>query len=544
MSDADGTWVFQGLAARCMESNHLAEVAQSQHTQPGRRFLSFFDAGEFDEARAGTTQTGPLSEVAAAALCDCVLQAGVPFGSLAVEPSQREGFARRFVALTAVALGDEALAARLLNGGVLDRVGPPRHSLGSLPVRVIARELARERLEAARKQLQGGWDEDLLNMLESATLRATSNPEELLVLVSLWRRGVEGAKPQPRSPVVVDEPEPRQALVDALEQLAETGASDVSGIVGSPMALHGPFGRRVLEGARLTMAGAEAVVSALLNANQRERLERERVVVTGFSVEGLGRFRLTAMFERGALSFSIRSHLVEPDLGRLGWPQDVVQTVSKVTRGLVVVAAPAGHGRSTLMTALVRAWADAGQEVITLEEPIASPFTSGPLRQIELGADVPFGSFLSAVRASAPAAVAVDLVDDAAGAELALELAAEGRLVVLTLRALSVGAAVHRLAVLDGRRHRRRLAEGLAVVVGARLLPGGPAWVPTAEVLLVSEALRRHLRGNDTPPPPKLLDVEGPSLDERLRELVHRGAVTTEVADRWLVSARREVVSP
>jgi hypothetical protein len=50
--------------------------------------------------------------------------------------------------------------------------------------------------------------------------------------------------------------------------------------------------------------------------------------------------------------------------------------------------------------------------------------------------------------------------------------------------------------LLDAKTHRRRVAEHLSAVV----LTPGPI------VLTPSTALRRHLRGNDSPPPPILFE--------------------------------------
>jgi uncharacterized protein (DUF58 family) len=55
--------------------------------------------------------------------------------------------------------------------------------------------------------------------------------------------------------------------------------------------------------------------------------------------------------------------------------------------------------------------------------------------------------------------------------------------------------------VLDASHHRRRVAAHLAAVA---LLDG-----ERAELLLPGEALRRHLRGSEAPPPPVLLEPPG-----------------------------------
>ena len=515
-----------GLSARVVEPDVLAQVAQAK-TEPGRFFLRFFDAARFEAARAQTSHTGTLDEAAACALIDCISQAGEPFGALDVEAHHADAFPARFLELVTVALDDERAAQKLFDGGVLDRQGRGRHFFGSLPVRIIARQFSKATKDAARQLLTGGWDEDLLNLLESAAFRAERHPEELLVLTPLWREGSIAAPtgeaprlaaPEPEAPENVD-------VLQWLERAAEVHATDLSLIVGQPLALHGPFGRTSFDDHPLGAHEVESVLSLLLDARHRERFERDRAVVTGFSVEGLGRFRLTALSERGEPSLSIHTHFIPPEPHALGFPPEVLEPLQRLSRGLVVIAAPSGHGRSTLMASLLQTRAAAGEEIVSLEEPVAWPGLRGPCRQVE--------------RALPRGVIGVDVMNDDLGAELALELASEGALVVLTLRALSASAALHRLTALDARRSRRRLSESLAAVVSLRLAPSKGVFLKVAELLLPSEALRRHLRGNETPAPPVLLETEGLTLDDRLLSAMRRGELSRDDARRWLVDARR-----
>lgn len=524
--------ILSGVTARCMEPNDLGAVVQAAETRPGKTFRRFFDEGAFDEARARTSHTGVLDEAAACALVDCVNQCGTPFGGLDVEPAESDLFPARFLELATIALDDERAAQRLFDGGVLDRVGSGRHFFGSLPVRIIARQFNATTKAAARSQLRGGWDEDLLNLIESAALRAREFPEELLVLTPTWRAPVDAPV---ESPSVVDEPAPPPAEVDVLSWLElarREGATDLSLVVGQPLALHGAFGRREV-GAPLAARDLEDVFTTLLDAVHRERFEREGALVAGFSVQGFGRFRLTALTERGERSLSIRTHLVEP---KPDLPPEVLEPLSRITRGLVVVASPAGQGRSTMQTGLLRARA---AEVVTLEEPVAWPALRGPVRQVELHTDSSLAAFAITARTLPNAVVGLDLVDDDAAAHLALELASEGQLVFLTQRGQSAAATLHKLAALDSKRARRRLSESLSAVLSLRLVPTGSRFVHAAELLLPTEALRRHLRGNETPPPPVLLETEGLSLDDRLLAAVRRHDLSAELAARWMVDARR-----
>jgi Tfp pilus assembly pilus retraction ATPase PilT len=515
-----------------MEPNAIGAITQEPTTQPGRTFRRFFDAERFDEARARTAQTGPLDEASACALIDCVQQCGDAFGALEVTPAEADGFPERFLELVTVALGDDGAARRLLDGGVLDRQGVGRHFLGSLPLRIIARELRAETKEAVRASLVGGWDEDLLNLLESAALRAETHPEELLVLTPTYRELAAPARPEPPAP------RPVTGLADWLEAAVRHGATDLNLIVGQRASLVGRFGVLELEGPPLEARDAEHVLSIVLDSAARERFDRERTVVTGLTVEELGRFRVTAVVERGRLSCAIRTHLVEPSFDTLAWPSDIAGRALEHGRGLIVVAAPAGHGRSTFFTALLRGHSALGRSVLTLEEPRISSI-GGASRQVELHRDLNLDAFSSAARVVRHDVLGIDLIDDAAAAHQALELASEGDFVVLTLRAPSSASALHRLAALDGPRARRRLSESLSAVITLRCFPSKGALIRTAEVLLVSEGLRRHWRANETPAPPILLDTEGPSLDDRLAASLSEGGLAPEDAARWMVDPRR-----
>lgn len=524
--------ILSGVSARCMEPNALGAVVQAVETRPGKTFRRFFDERQFDEARARTSHTGVLDEAAACALVDCVNQCGTPFGGLDVEPAEADLFPARFLELATIALDDDRAAQRLFDGGVLDRVGSGRHFFGSLPVRIIARQFNATTKAAARSLLRGGWDEDLLNLIESAALRASQFPEELLVLTPTWRTPVDEAA---SAPAVVEPPALSAAAPDVLSWLElarREAATDLSLVVGQPLALHGAFGRSAV-GAPLSARDLEDVLTTLLDAAHRERFEREGALVAGFSVEGFGRFRLTALTERGERSLSIRTHFVSP---QPSLPPEVLEPLSRVTRGLVVVASPAGQGRSTTQTGLLRL---RSAEVVTLEEPVAWPSVRGPVRQVELHTDSSLAAFAVSARTLPNAVVGLDLVDDEAAAQLALELASEGQLVFVTQRALSAAATLHKLAALDSRRARRRLSESLSAVLSLRQVANGSRFVHAAELLLPTEALRRHLRGNETPPPPVLLETEGLSLDDRLLAAVRRGDLSADLAGRWLVDPRR-----
>jgi Tfp pilus assembly pilus retraction ATPase PilT len=532
--------VWTGMTARCLEPDALGRFLMADGTGPGRHFLRFFDEAAWDGARAETAQTGALGEAAACALVDGVLRAGEPFGGLDVPEGESDTFPARFLELVTLVLDDEPCAQRLLDGGVLDRLGRGRHFLGSLPLRVVARQYTASGRDAARARLQGGWDEDLLNLLESAALRATHHPEDLLVLVPTFRAAAPVEAEAPRDARGLSRARPPGLEVGAaLAALIQRQATDLELMAGGAPTLrrHGEVVGEV--GPVSSAEDVEAFCSTLLEAAHRERLERDGWLVHGFSVEGLGPLRLSVARTATGLTASVRAFHVEPRLDALQLPSEVLSPIVELRRGLVVVAAPPGQGRTTLASALLEAWAAAGRSVVAFDEPACLVMAGSSVRHVEPSGPNAAGLMRATARALPVACVGVDLVDDTVAADVALDLATEGRLVVLTQRSTSSSAVLHRLAPLDAARHRRRLSESLAAMVTARLLPGAQGLVHAAELLRPSDGLRRHLRGNETPVPPILLEPEGLSLDDRLLAAHRRGALTSEGARQWLTDARR-----
>ena len=360
---------------------------------------------------------------------------------------------------------DQELAHKLFEGGVIDRHGSHQHFLGSLPVRVIARQVTRESLAAARSMLCGGFDADLLHVLESAGLRAApDHAEDLLVLVPTWERAVvDSAKAEARAP---------SELSARLREAVSRGVTDI-----------------VIDDE------ADAIARQWLTEQQLTELNATRLLVTSFTLGELGRVRLTATIERGQLRLTLRpAGLATPSLNRL--PAGVARALTEVKSGLMVLSGGPASGRSSSFAAVLEHFARAGRACVTLEQPAF--FSLLGVRQVELEVDQSLAVFRQSARLLPVEVVGIDLLDDEAGVDAALEAAADGRLVVVVMRALTLAAAVHRLSELDAKWARRRLSEHLALVVSQAR--------GEASCLAPSEALRRHLRSQTTPAPPVLLE--------------------------------------
>lgn len=258
------------------------------------------------------------------------------------------------------------------------------------------------------------------------------------------------------------------------------GAQDVFLQSGRPPSFHGPRGNGT-RGEPLSRATLLAVAARLGTS-----VESDAVQVGAIQVEAVGRVRVSA--SKAGIALRV--------LGPTAFLAPGLDGVLSLKHGLLVIGGPPGSGRSTSFSAVLQRSFDQGCVIASLEEPVSFPrcdfqWNAGP-GKVE--------TFFRAVRASAASVVGFDFIDDAVSVDLALRVAEEGRLAVCTMLGLSLNALVQRLAVLDAPAQRRRVAEHLTAV--ACLSLGS-----SARVLLPSDALRRHLADEATPPPRTLIET-------------------------------------
>ncbi|MFT3712010.1 MAG: hypothetical protein QM817_30580 [Archangium sp.] len=451
------------------------------------------------DALTRTADTGVLDDEAARALSECITGSGENGGALDLDGA--EDWETRFLLVSSLALADDALASQLMEGGWLDRRGVGAHAFGSLPLRIVKRQVSRESLRAAREAVQFGWESELVNLLESAALRAERAEEEHVILL----RDRVPASSSAASTEHADGDDGSR-LTSLLAQLRNLDGSDLTLTVGLPPTAHGAFGSRALGDDALT---PDDIAELLANAVSADSLELRGPSVHSIASEEVGRFRVTLSTERGFRAATFRAlPRVPPTLDSLGVSPLVKAPLMRLESGLVLLAGEPGSGRTTLLAALLQQFINDGRHVASLEEPLGLPLRPGPgaARQFMLGSDAEPDDFMRATKLQPLDVVGFDLVDDGLGLELALDAAMDGRLAVCVFRAPNVAMAVHRAGVLDARFHR--LAEGLAAFCYQRLATYDGRRTLELDFHLPSVALRRHVRAHDTPPPPIAFETE------------------------------------
>ncbi|MDB6117190.1 MAG: Twitching motility protein PilT [Verrucomicrobiaceae bacterium] len=165
---------------------------------------------------------------------------------------------------------------------------------------------------------------------------------------------------------------------------------------------------------------------------------------------GTRRYRVNRMITRGRPRWTMRL-LPEtiPDVASISVPPPAIKAFLEAKNGLFLVCGATGSGKSTTIASLIQERARRRQEhVITFEDPIEFLYPAGLpslMSQREMGTDEhEFGTALRAALRQAPDVIMVGEIRDGETAEIALQAAETGHVVVATLHTSSAAQTVQR----------------------------------------------------------------------------------------------------
>ncbi len=302
-------------------------------------------------------------------------------------------------------------------------------------------------------------------------------------------------------PIASDSPD----LADWLRQVREQDGSDLLLVASLPplARIKGQMSR--LSGDILSGEDIENAVSPVVPSRLRERYRDGEAIDVGFTLKGLGRFRMNLHRERGRPAAAIRALPTRiPRVADLHFTHDIA-LLAELPRGLVLVCGPTGSGKTTTLAALIAEINNKhARHIVTVEDPIEYEHSHGRsvIEQVEIGNDArDFPTALRSAMRQAPDVIVVGEMRDPETMRIALAAAETGHLVLATVHATDAAAAVSRIA--DGfpveRQNavRQELAMALAAVLTQSLVQTkAGALVPVAELLLVSYGARQHIRKN------------------------------------------------
>lgn len=304
----------------------------------------------------------------------------------------------------------------------------------------------------------------------------------------------------------------------------------------------------------LTVEEADAMMSTLLQRGAeklRSELEKDQQTDFSYSLVDGTRFRVNIFFHLGQLSAVLRIIPKDiPTIESLHLPPQITQ-FADLKQGFVLMAGPAGHGKSTTMASLLEYINQSRREhIITIEDPIEYQFTDKQsiIDQREVGHDA--SSFATAIRSTLrqdPNIIMIGELRDLETMQTAITVAETGHLVFATLHTNDAAQTVERLidSFPPAQQHqiRSQLSTTLSGVVSMRLLPwveGGR--IPAVEIMIATTAIRNVIREGNVHQIMGIIqtssDVGMQTLDASLQALVDAGAIRLQDARPYFSSVK------
>jgi len=344
-----------------------------------------------------------------------------------------------------------------------------------------------------------------------------------------------------------------ESIFAVLDQAVKRDASDVHLGVGEPPIVRVDSALVRLETESLTGEWCEEHFRALCDmggeaagAYRWDQLETRNDVDFAITY-GASRFRVNLGRDRLGYTGALRKIPTKlPNAAELGLPSDIVDYVTSLDRGLVLVTGPTGSGKTTTNAALMAEIADRyPKHILTLEDPVEYVLPSDSkalVRQRELGASFSdFGDGLRQALRQDPDVILVGELRDRETMETALHAAETGHLVFGTLHTVDAPSTVARIVTAfpgEEQDHiRSQLAYILKAVVAQTLLPkrSGNGRVAAFEIMKQTPAIMTNLSKEGAAHQLRQA-IENSSqdgmqtLDMHLAELVKSGVVSEEVA--------------
>ena len=291
-----------------------------------------------------------------------------------------------------------------------------------------------------------------------------------------------------------------------LRLMAEKKASDVY------LSAHAPAMIRIngqcvpINSQILPVDAPRNLIAEVLPRERIEEFERKGELNMGFGLAGVGRFRLSAMRQRGSMAVVIRFIAVEvPPLGSLGVPAILTDLILE-KRGLILMVGSTGAGKSTTLASMIdhRNETMAGH-ILTIEDPVEFLFRNKRciVNQREVGVDTEAMEIaLKNALRQAPDVILIGEIRDRETMSHALAYAQSGHLCLATMHANNSYQALNRILSFYPVEVRPTmlgdLAAALKSIISQRLLRTQTgARTPAVEVLLNTKLIADFIEKGD-----------------------------------------------
>ena len=268
-------------------------------------------------------------------------------------------------------------------------------------------------------------------------------------------------------------------MFDLLRLMVSKGGSDLFITSGFPPAMKIDGRMTPVSSQALTASHTADLARAIMNDKQAAGFELTKEANFAISPGDLGRFRVSAFMQMGAVGMVLRVITTTiPKFEDLDLPE-VLKDVIMTKRGLVIMVGATGSGKSTTLATMVGYRNENSHgHIITIEDPVefVHPHKNCVITQREVGVDT--DSFEAALKNSlrqAPDVIQIGEIRDRETMEHAIAFAETGHLCLATLHANSSNQALDRIINFFPEERRQQLLMDLSLnlkgLISQRLIP-------------------------------------------------------------------------
>ena len=291
-----------------------------------------------------------------------------------------------------------------------------------------------------------------------------------------------------------------------LRLMAEKKASDIYLSAGAPAMIKINGECVPINNQTLPADAPKNLLAEVVPPDRIEELEETGELNMGVPIAGVGRFRVSAMRQRGSYAVVIRfieQHI--PDLSTLNLPPVLAGLILE-KRGLILVVRATGSGKSTTLASLIDSRnAVATGHILTIEDPVEYQFKNKKsiVNQREIGSDTQsLQTALKNALRQAPDVILIGEIRDRETMSAAIAYAQSGHLVLATLHGNNSYHALNRILSFYPVEVRPTmlgdLASALKAVISQRLVrTHNGTRVPACEVMLNTKLVSELVEKGD-----------------------------------------------
>ncbi|HZQ74640.1 MAG TPA: PilT/PilU family type 4a pilus ATPase [Burkholderiales bacterium] len=338
-----------------------------------------------------------------------------------------------------------------------------------------------------------------------------------------------------------------KAVYDMLRALTARKGSDLFISAAFPPAIKVDGVMTPISDQVLTPVQSQVLARSIMNDHQTAEFEARKECNFAIAPAGIGRFRVNAFVQRGAVSLVMRVITTAiPEIEELNLPP-VMKDIAMTKRGLALFVGATASGKSTTLAAMIGYRnANSKGHIVTIEDPIefVHPNRGCLVSQREIGVDTEsWEAALKNTLRQAPDVILIGEIREREVMEHAIAFSETGHLCLGTLHANNANQAMDRIINFFPEERRQQLLMDLSLnikaVVSQRLIPreGGKGRIAAVEVLLASPLISDLIYKGEVHEMKEIMkksrELGMQTFDQALFDLYEAGSISHEDALRF-----------